>query len=394
MCCGQRVRLLCWLWSREEDSGMLARAGLSRRPRVPRALRPGGVLPAFLDADVGAAGVALLARLSESVRLRVLAAPAPRVSMAVAGSAGSRVDVLATLAVYEAGQEPLASEALAAILAASPPQSAEELLPAYAPMHAHAFGHAPPCPAPSSCGARVAVLFSGGLDSMLIARLAHEHAPSHEVIDLINVCFDAPGHASPDRLASLAGVLELRRACPGRQWQLICVNESLASATAASQHVAALLAPKHSHMDWNIGVALWFASRGVGWVELVRGADGVDSLGSPRGRPSRHLRYGDVAGAALPDGRHSLSAFDGPAAAAQRTTVLGGGVSSPHSGPAATVSAGDVALALSGGLREGLAGVVGSEPPQAHAALSEEEEARGGAGSCGLATRMHTVAEL
>jgi hypothetical protein len=206
---------------------------------------------------------------------------------------------------------------------------------------------------------------------MLIARLAHEHAPAHEVIDLINVCFDAPGHASPDRLASLAGVLELRRACPGRQWQLICVDESLASATAASQHVAALLAPKHSHMDWNIGVALWFASRGVGWVELVRGADGVDSLGSPRGRPSRHLRYGDVAGAALPDGRHSLSAFDGPAAAAQRTTVLGGGVSSPHSGPAATVSAGDVALALSGGLREGLAGVVGSEPPQAHAAPQE-----------------------
>lgn len=55
----------------------------------------------------------------------------------------------------------------------------------------------------------MAVLFSGGLDSMVIAALAHKVMPLDEPIDLINVCFDKH-HLSPDRLAAWAGLEELQ----------------------------------------------------------------------------------------------------------------------------------------------------------------------------------------
>ena len=67
----------------------------------------------------------------------------------------------------------------------------------------------------------MAVLFSGGLDSMVLAALAHLHAPSEEPIDLLNVCFD-PKHQSPDRLTAAAGLLELQAAFPSRYVVGVC----------------------------------------------------------------------------------------------------------------------------------------------------------------------------
>jgi asparagine synthetase B (glutamine-hydrolysing) len=55
-------------------------------------------------------------------------------------------------------------------------------------------------------------MFSGGLDCMVVAALAHGCLPEDEPfepIDLLNVCFDAR-RRSPDRLAALAGLRELR----------------------------------------------------------------------------------------------------------------------------------------------------------------------------------------
>lgn len=67
--------------------------------------------------------------------------------------------------------------------------------------------------------AAVLVLFSGGLDSAVVARLAHDHCPPGEPIDLASVCF--AGGQSADRLAARTAVDELRRAAPGREWRLI-----------------------------------------------------------------------------------------------------------------------------------------------------------------------------
>lgn len=63
--------------------------------------------------------------------------------------------------------------------------------------------------------ADVAVLFSGGLDSMVLAALAGRHVTEGATIDLINVCFDGGG--SPDRLSALAGCEELKTLFPDRR---------------------------------------------------------------------------------------------------------------------------------------------------------------------------------
>jgi NH3-dependent NAD+ synthetase len=73
--------------------------------------------------------------------------------------------------------------------------------------------------------APILILFSGGVDSTLIAALAHSALPPDVPIDLSNVCF--VGGASPDRLAAHSALLELAAFAPRRQWRLIEVNSSL-----------------------------------------------------------------------------------------------------------------------------------------------------------------------
>lgn len=51
-------------------------------------------------------------------------------------------------------------------------------------------------------GAAVCVLFSGGIDSTVLAALAHAHVPEADPIDLVNVCFDpceAPDRCPPTK---------------------------------------------------------------------------------------------------------------------------------------------------------------------------------------------------
>ncbi|KAG6868333.1 hypothetical protein C0993_004942 [Termitomyces sp. T159_Od127] len=100
--------------------------------------------------------------------------------------------------------------------------------------------------------ARVAVLFSGGIDSTVITYLAHKHIPFDEPIDLLNVAFENPrkirlqsegntggkqkhkkkivpevegdtckSYSVPDRITGLHEVEELRRLCPERSWNFV-----------------------------------------------------------------------------------------------------------------------------------------------------------------------------
>ena len=73
--------------------------------------------------------------------------------------------------------------------------------------------------------APVLILFSGGVDSTLIAALAHQSLPVDVPIDLASVCFNKG--RSADRLAAQDALLELMQFAPTREWRLIQVDSSL-----------------------------------------------------------------------------------------------------------------------------------------------------------------------
>ena len=167
--------------------------------------------------------------------------------------------------------------------------------------------------------ASVAVLFSGGIDSMVLAALADRHVPAHQPIDLLNVAFqlqekpqqqqqqstkkktttkkkkkrrgepeteqneptaaapttEPPPEVSatpspfdvPDRLTGRAGLLELRALSPGRRWNFVEVDVTPEELRRARrERVRHLVQPLATVLDDSIGCALWFAARGEGFV--------------------------------------------------------------------------------------------------------------------------------
>ncbi|KZV77010.1 hypothetical protein PENSPDRAFT_278247 [Peniophora sp. CONT] len=146
-------------------------------------------------------------------------------------------------------------------------------------------------PEPVNAGrARVAVLFSGGIDSTVCAFLAHRHVPLDEPIDLLNVAFENPrklqarkpgrkgrpapvevngqiDYMVPDRETGLQEVEELRRICPGRTWNFVEVNVPYAEYQASRSAVEAIIWPRNTVMDLSLAMALYFAARGVGQVK-------------------------------------------------------------------------------------------------------------------------------
>jgi len=151
-----------------------------------------------------------------------------------------------------------------------------------------------------SVSARVAVLFSGGIDSTVCAFLAHRHVPPDEPIDLLNVAFENPrkirlqidgnvggikkalrrvkpkeglvsgrydpDYLVPDRSAGLSELEELRRLCPGRQWNFVEIDVPYAEYQAAQPTVRSIMWPCQTVMDLSLAMALYFAARGIGKV--------------------------------------------------------------------------------------------------------------------------------
>ena len=120
---------------------------------------------------------------------------------------------------------------------------------------------------------RYMVLFSGGVDSTLVASLMHSVLPATESIDLCSICF-AKGD-SPDRMSAIDAFQELKETCNGREWRFIEINSSYSEVQDSLSHLLEILFPCDTVMDFNIGGALWMASNGVGaWVDYLPNENG------------------------------------------------------------------------------------------------------------------------
>ena len=121
---------------------------------------------------------------------------------------------------------------------------------------------------------RLAVLFSGGLDCSVLAKLAHETIDPHEPIDLLNVAFENPQQAlkgplpappgllnhiayesCPDRMTGRSSYDELRQVCPNRRWNFIpIVSYVWPRCWEYTNWQAAFWGPKASLSDF---ITLW-----------------------------------------------------------------------------------------------------------------------------------------
>ncbi|KAK2904786.1 hypothetical protein QQF64_032911 [Cirrhinus molitorella] len=152
---------------------------------------------------------------------------------------------------------------------------------------------------PNHTKADIAILFSGGIDSMILAVLADRHIPADKPIDLLNVafkiqegkvppkslkkgknkkkdcdpdktqsdqqsfnCFDVP-----DRLTGRAGLQELKNLNPKRQWNFIEINVTQEELKEMRQKcICHLVHPLDTVLDDSLGCAVWFAARGTGVI--------------------------------------------------------------------------------------------------------------------------------
>jgi asparagine synthetase B (glutamine-hydrolysing) len=137
--------------------------------------------------------------------------------------------------------------------------------------------------------AKVAVLFSGGLDCTVLARISHDLLPTEEPIDLINIAFQNPrihkevnGNGEsvsiyelcPDRITGRASYAELQITCPEREWRFVAVDIPYTKTSEHRQKVISLMHPHNTEMDLSISLALYFAARGQGIIRST--VDGHD----------------------------------------------------------------------------------------------------------------------
>ncbi|KAH0844717.1 hypothetical protein AYO21_01964 [Fonsecaea monophora] len=124
---------------------------------------------------------------------------------------------------------------------------------------------------------KVAILFSGGLDCTLLARLAHDLLPKSESIDLLNVAFEnprsiaakknatvSPYELCPDRVTGRSSFAELCEVCPDRDWRFVAVDVPYKQSQACKASIQRLMHPHKTEMDLSITMALFFAAEGTG----------------------------------------------------------------------------------------------------------------------------------
>ncbi|KAF2211445.1 hypothetical protein CERZMDRAFT_112547 [Cercospora zeae-maydis SCOH1-5] len=124
--------------------------------------------------------------------------------------------------------------------------------------------------------AKLAILFSGGLDCTVLARICHDLLPDDAIIDLLNVAFQNPrahkdvGQGAyelcPDRITGRASYAELGKVCPRRIWRFVAIDVPYSEYLELRPHVMELMHPHNTEMDLSIASALYFAARGKGQI--------------------------------------------------------------------------------------------------------------------------------
>ncbi|OAA45348.1 asparagine synthetase domain containing protein 1 [Beauveria brongniartii RCEF 3172] len=145
--------------------------------------------------------------------------------------------------------------------------------------------------------ASVAVLFSGGLDCTVLARLTHNLLPKDDQIDLLNVAFENPRIAAQHKDLDQEKLFEL---CPdrmtGRQSHratdynaehTLQVNVPYSDTTLHRNTVVSLIYPHNTEMDLSIAFALYFAARGQGLAQTS-----IDTEPAPYSTEARVLLSG------------------------------------------------------------------------------------------------------
>ncbi|KTW29523.1 uncharacterized protein T551_02139 [Pneumocystis jirovecii RU7] len=136
---------------------------------------------------------------------------------------------------------------------------------------------------------RLAILYSGGLDSSVLARIIHEILPVDEPVDLLNVAFEnshvfsaqkkqnsenlnfGGAYDCPDRITGLNAYKELCEVTKNeRLWRFIQINVPYSEVSYHKSTIVKLMHPNDTFMDLSISTAFYFASRGHG---LLKSAD-------------------------------------------------------------------------------------------------------------------------
>lgn len=121
--------------------------------------------------------------------------------------------------------------------------------------------------------ARVGILFSGGIDCTILARLSDAIIDGKLPIDLINVSFEkivrgkhSAGtehidYNTPDRISAKNSLDELKLLCPDRKWNLIEVNVTRKELEEVLRNrISHLVYPLTSVLDESLGAVLWFGA--------------------------------------------------------------------------------------------------------------------------------------
>jgi len=117
----------------------------------------------------------------------------------------------------------------------------------------------------------VSVLFSGGLDSSIIALIAAKllkEKQDFRGIDLLNVAFGSGGDESfevPDRITGVQALQEIQEVVPNYPLRMLLINVQLQQLQEQRRdRIKSLLYPLDTVLDDSIGCAIWFAANGEG----------------------------------------------------------------------------------------------------------------------------------